>query len=162
MTPVCVCADHGVTHFGGAPIVLGMIVNALDEDRREFDHTVEVMTAGAPPPAAILEAIEGIGFNVTQVYGLTETYGHTVMCVWNEDWDDVDFSTRASIKARQGVAMTLTESIVVLDAETGEHVPRDGETIGEIGIQSNTIMKGYLKNPEATNRGFYQRLFPFW
>ena len=152
-------ADHGVTHFGGAPIVLGMIVNALDEDRREFDHTVQVMTAGAPPPAAILEAIESIGFNVTQVYGLTETYGHTVICTWNEDWDDLDFSTRASIKARQGVAMTLTESIVVLDAETGEHVPRDGETIGEIGIQSNTIMKGYLKNPEATKDAFINGYF---
>ena len=152
-------ADHGVTHFGGAPIVLGMIVNALDEDRREFDHTVQVMTAGAPPPAAILEAIEGIGFNVTQVYGLTETYGHTVMCVWNEDWDEVDFSTRATIKARQGVAMTLTESIVVLDDETGQHVPRDGETIGEIGIQSNTIMKGYLKNPKATEQAFINGYF---
>jgi fatty-acyl-CoA synthase len=152
-------ADHGVTHFGGAPIILGMIVNALDSDRRAFDHTVEVMTAGAPPPAAILEAIEGIGFNVTQVYGLTETYGHTVICSWNDDWNDLDFSTRASLKARQGVAMTLTESIAVLDAETGKPVPRDGETIGEIGIQSNTIMKGYLKNPDATAAAFVDGYF---
>jgi len=136
-----------------------MIVNALDSDRRAFDHTVEVMTAGAPPPAAILEAIEGIGFNVTQVYGLTETYGHTVICSWNDDWNDLDFSTRASLKARQGVAMTLTESIAVLDAETGKPVPRDGETIGEIGIQSNTIMKGYLKNPDATAAAFVDGYF---
>lgn len=152
-------ADHGVTHFGGAPIVLGMIVNAAEEDRRRFDHTVQVMTAGAPPPAAILEAIENIGFNVTQVYGLTETYGHTVMCVWNEDWDDVDMAMRASLKARQGVAMTLTESLIVFDPETGQALPRDGETIGEIGIKSNTIMKGYLKNPEATKDAFINGYF---
>ncbi|MCE2517007.1 MAG: AMP-binding protein [Alphaproteobacteria bacterium] len=152
-------ADHNVTHFGGAPIVLGMIVNALEEDRKPFDHTVEVMTAGAPPPAAILEAIEKIGFNVTQVYGLTETYGHTVMCVWNSDWDDEDFASRAVLKARQGVGMTLTQRITVIDPETGAEVPSDGETIGEIGIQSNTIMKGYLKNPEATKEAFINGYF---
>ena len=152
-------ADHGVSHFGGAPIVLGMIVNAADSDRREFDHIVEVMTAGAPPPAAILEAIEAIGFNVTQVYGLTETYGHTVICTWNEDWDNVDQAERAKIKARQGVGMTLTQSISVIDAETGEEVPHDGETIGEIGIRSNTIMKGYLKNPDATAEAFQNGYF---
>lgn len=152
-------ADHGATHFGGAPIVLGMIVNAVEADRRSFDHTVEVLTAGAPPPAAILEAIEKIGFNVTQVYGLTETYGHTVICTWNSDWDGEDMATRATIKARQGVAMSLTESIVVIDPETGTHVPRDGETIGEIGIKSNTIMKGYLKNPDATREAFHDGYF---
>ena len=152
-------ADHGVSHFGGAPIVLGMIVNAADSDRRDFDHVVEVMTAGAPPPAAILEAIEAIGFNVTQVYGLTETYGHTVMCVWNEDWDNVDQAERAKIKARQGVGMTLTQSITVVDADTGVEVPHDGETIGEIGIRGNTIMKGYLKNPEATAEAFQNGYF---
>ena len=147
-------ADHGVSHFGGAPIVLGMVVNAADADRRPFNHTVEVMTAGAPPPAAILEAIESLGFNVTQVYGLTETYGHTVMCVWNEDWDEVSFSDRARIKARQGVAMMLTEDAIVVDQETGKPVPCDGETIGEIGLRSNTVMKGYLKNPDATKDAF--------
>lgn len=152
-------ADHGVTHFGGAPIVLGMIVNAVDADRRPFGHTVEVMTAGAPPPAAILEAIEKIGFNVTQVYGLTETYGHTLMCVWNNEWDGEDFASRAVIKARQGVGMTLTQSVSVIDTETGQAVPADGETIGEIGIKSNTIMKGYLKNPEATREAFVNGYF---
>ncbi len=152
-------ADHGVTHFGGAPIVLGMIVNAEDSDRRKFSHVVEVMTAGAPPPAAILEAIEAIGFNVTQVYGLTETYGHTLMCVWNEAWDNVDVTERAKIKARQGVGMMLTQSVKVIDSETGQEVPHDGETIGEIGIQSNTIMKGYLKNPDATAEAFKDGYF---
>lgn len=147
-------ADHGVSHFGGAPIVLGMVVNAAEHDQRPFNHTVEVMTAGAPPPAAILEAIESLGFNVTQVYGLTETYGHTVMCVWNEDWNDESFADRARIKARQGVAMMLTEDAIVVDAETGKPVPCDGETIGEIGLRSNTVMKGYLKNPNATDEAF--------
>lgn len=147
-------ADHGVTHFGGAPIVLGMIVNATQSDRRSFDHLVEVMTAGAPPPAAILEAIEALGFNVTQVYGLTETYGHTMICAWNESWNAVSQDERAKIKARQGVGMTLTESVIVRDPETGEPVPRDGTTIGEIGIKSNTIMKGYLKNEQATVEAF--------
>ena len=124
-------ADHGVTHFGGAPIVLGMIVNADEADRRPFEHVVEVMTAGAPPPAAVLEGIENLGFNVTQTYGLTETYGHTVISVWQDQWDEVDFSTRATLKARQGVGFSITEDAIVVDQETGESVPRDGETIGQ-------------------------------
>ncbi len=152
-------ADHGVTHFGGAPIVLGMIINADDADRRPFDHTVEVMTAGAPPPAAILEGIESLGFNVTQVYGLTETYGHTVMSIWQGKWDDEDFATRAKLKARQGVSLTITEDAAVLDTETGKPVPRDGETIGEIALRGNTVMKGYLKNPEATEAAFKDGYF---
>jgi fatty-acyl-CoA synthase len=152
-------ADHGVTHFGGAPIVLGMIINADDADRRPFDHTVEVMTAGAPPPAAILEGIESLGFNVTQVYGLTETYGHTVMSIWQGKWDDEDFATRAKLKARQGVPLTITEDAAVLNTETGKPVPRDGETIGEIALRGNTVMKGYLKNPEATEAAFKDGYF---
>mgnify|MGYP003321265546 FL=1 len=152
-------ADHGVTHFGGAPIVLGMIINADDADRRPFDHTVEVMTAGAPPPAAILEGIESLGFNVTQVYGLTETYGHTVMSIWQGKWDDEDFATRAKLKARQGVPLTITEDAAVLDTETGKPVPREGETIGEIALRGNTVMKGYLKNPEATEAAFKDGYF---
>ncbi len=152
-------ADHGITHFAGAPIVLGMIVNAIDSDRQPFDHTVEVLTAGAPPPAVILESIEKIGFNITQAYGLTETYGHSVICAWNSDWDGVDIAARATLKARQGVAMSLTQSIVVIDGDSGKHVPWDGATIGEIGIQSNTIMKGYLKNPDATRAAFENGYF---
>ena len=142
--------EHKITHFGGAPIVLGMMVNAPDEVQKRPDWPVKVMTAGAPPPPAILEKIEALGFEVMQVYGLTETYGHVIQCAWNAKWDDVDFATRAAIKAQQGVQFTHTEEISVLDRETGAPVPADGETIGEIVIRSNTVMKGYHKNPEAT------------
>ena len=147
-------ADHEVTHLGGAPIVLGMILNANEQDRRPFNKTVEVMTAGAPPPAAILEGIEKLGFNVTQVYGLTETYGHVLMCVWNNDWDNKEFGERANIKARQGVTMTCNESLRVVDVNTRVDVPRDGNTLGEIVLKGNTVMKGYLKNIDATEESF--------
>ena len=145
---------HNVTYLGGAPIILGMIINAEDSVRKEMRQVVNIMTAGAPPPAAILEGIEKLGFNVTHVYGLTETYGHAVMCFWQEQWNDTDFSQRAIIKARQGVSMTATESTRVVDLKTREDVPKDGETIGEIVLQGNTIMKGYLKNKEATDQAF--------
>ena len=109
-------ADEGVTHFGGAPIVLNMIVNSPDNERRAFDHNVEVFTAGAPPAPATLGKIEALGFNVTQVYGLTESYGHVTECVWRaEDWDDLDQAAKAAIKARQGVAMPMMEHITVMD-----------------------------------------------
>ena len=147
-------AEHKVSHFGGAPIVLGMILNADDADRKRFDHEIEIMTAGAPPPAAILEGIEGLGFNVTQVYGLTETYGHTIMCSWNTQWDDLDTSDRSMIKARTGAAMVMMEDMRVVDTETMQDVPDDGETIGEIVMRGNSTMKGYLKNPEATAEAF--------
>ena len=142
---------HQITHFGGAPIVLGMIVNADDSVRKPLPHTVQVMTAGAPPPAAILEAVEALGFNVTQVYGLTETYGHTIMCSWNNDWNSYDFATKADLKARQGAAMVHTDSLRIVSLETGEDVPADGQTMGEIWIRGNTIMKGYLKDKNATD-----------
>ena len=144
--------DHKITHFGGAPIVLGMIVNADDSIDKKLPHKVQVMTAGAPPPAAILEAVEALGFNVTQVYGLTETYGHTIMCSWNNDWDELDFAEKATIKARQGAAMVHTDSMRVVDLNTGKDVPADGQTMGEIWIRGNTIMKGYLKDAEATQK----------
>nr|WP_319949304.1 AMP-binding protein [uncultured Shimia sp.] len=145
---------EGVTHFGGAPIVLNLLVNALDEERRTFDHTVEVFTAGAPPAPATLAKIEDLGFNVTQVYGLTETYGHVTECLWNNDsWSDLDKAGTAAIKARQGVAMPMMEHITVLD-EHMTQVPMDGKTQGEIAIRGNSVMKGYLKNPEATKEAF--------
>ena len=152
-------ADHGATHFGCAPTVLSMIVNAGESDRRPFDHVVEVMTAAAPPPAPILEGMEKLGFNVTQTYGLTETYGHVVMSVWQDRWDGEDFSTRARLKARQGVGFGIIEEAIVVDTGTGRPVPRDGETVGEIVIRGNAVMKGYLKNPEASEAAFKDGYF---
>ncbi|WP_147127418.1 AMP-binding protein [Shimia ponticola] len=146
-------ADHGVTHFGGAPIVLNLIVNAPEDSRRPFDHTVEVFTAGAPPAAATLAAIEKLGFNVTQVYGLTETYGHVTECLWDGDWDTMAPDEKASIKAQQGVAFPMMEDITVVSSDMTQ-IPQDGQATGEIVMRGNSVMKGYLKNPEATEEAF--------
>lgn len=146
-------ADEGVTHFGGAPIVLNLLVNAKPADRRAFDHTVEVFTAGAPPAAATLAAIGKMGFNVQQVYGLTETYGHVTECIWNEDWAALPDDQQAAMKARQGVAMPMMDHITVMDEQMLQ-VPMDGTTQGEIVMRGNSVMKGYLKNPDATARAF--------
>ncbi|MFN3936317.1 MAG: AMP-binding protein [Gemmobacter sp.] len=146
-------AGEGATHFGGAPIVLNTIINAREEDRRPFDHVVEVFTAGAPPPAATLAAIEPLGFNVTQVYGLTETYGPATECTWQAHFDDLPADQRAAVKARTGVAMPFMEDVTVLDSH-GRPVPRDGTTLGEIAHRGNGVMKGYYRNPEATAECF--------
>ncbi len=144
-------ADEGVTHFGGAPIVLNTMINAPETDRRAFSHTVEVFTAGAPPPAATLAAFEPLGFNVTQVYGLTETYGPATECTWKPDWDTEP--DRAALKARTGVAMPMLEGAQVHDA-SGTPVPRDSQHLGEIAMRGNMVMKGYYKNPAATAEAF--------
>ncbi len=146
-------ADEGVTHFGGAPIVLNMLVNAKDSDRKPFDHTVQVFTAGAPPAPATLAAIGKLGFNVKQVYGLTETYGHVTECIWDAAWDNLPEAEQAAIKARQGVAFPMMEDVTVVDDNMGA-VARDGATQGEIVMRGNAVMKGYLKNPRATEKAF--------
>ncbi|MYM57432.1 AMP-binding protein [Thalassovita mangrovi] len=146
-------ADEKVTHFGGAPIVLNTLVNSPEADRRAFDHVVEVFTAGAPPAPATLAKIEPMGFNVTQVYGLTEVYGPATECTWKSDWDPLQGDDRAAIKARQGVAMPIYEHITVVD-EKMQQIPMDGTTQGEIVMRGNGVMKGYLKNPDATAEAF--------
>jgi len=147
-------AEAGVTHFGGAPIVLNMVVNATEAERRQFDHKVQVFTAGAPPAAATLKAIETMGFNVTQVYGLTEVYGPATECTWQDArWSGLNEDARAEIKARQGVAFPNMEPVRVWD-DKGDDVPADGETVGEIMIRGNATMKGYYKNPQATEEAF--------
>ena len=144
-------ANHKVTHFCGAPIVLGIVINATDQERRAFDHEVNVMTAAAPPPAQVLAAMEQRGFKVTHVYGLTETYGPAVMCAWKKEWDGLNVEERAQQKSRQGVTYHMLEGLDVIDPETMQPVPRDGTTIGEVMFQGNIVMKGYLKNAETTN-----------
>ena len=144
-------ADHGVTHFCGAPIVLNFILNAREEERRILPHRVDVMTAAAPPPAAVLEAMESRGFHVTHVYGLTETYGPAVICAWNAEWDALPAPERAALKARQGVRYHALEGLDVMDPETMQPVPRDGTTSGEVMFRGNIVMKGYLANPKATD-----------
>jgi fatty-acyl-CoA synthase len=146
--------DQGVTHFCGAPIVLSIVLNAKPEERREFSHTVEVMTAAAPPPAAVLKGMEAAGFHMTHVYGLTETYGPAVICAWKKEWDQLPVDERASMKARQGVTYHALEDLDVMDPETMAPVPRDGKTMGEVMFRGNIVMKGYLKNPEATRQSF--------
>ncbi len=141
---------YKVTHFGGAPIVLSLIANADERDKKEINHKVYVLTAGAPPTSAILEKMDNLGFEVMHVYGLTETYGHILQCAWNEQWESQSKSEKADIKARQGVRYPNTEEVCVADPETYEKVPMDGETMGEILIRGNVVMKGYYKNKEAT------------
>jgi fatty-acyl-CoA synthase len=148
-------ADEGVTHLAGAPIVLNMLVNAKPADRRAFDHVVEVFTAGAPPAPATLAAIETMGFNITQVYGLTETYGPATECTFKDgEWDDMTGDDRAAVKARQGVPMPNMDHITVMDPESMTQIPMDGAALGEIMMRGNSVMKGYYKNPRATNEAF--------
>lgn len=143
-------ADHGVTHFCGAPIVLNFVINATDEERRPFDHVVNIMTAAAPPPATTLSKIQAQGFNVTHAYGLTETYGPAVMCAWKSEWDDEPIEKQAYLKARQGVNYHMLEDLCIMDPETMQPVPADGETMGEVMFKGNIVMKGYLKNRKTT------------
>lgn len=147
-------AKHNVTHLCGAPIVMGMLCNATDEERKELPNTVNFFTAAAPPPAAVIARMEGSGFKITHLYGLTETYGPAVINAWHDEWDELEMEERARVKARQGVRYQVLEALSVKDPETMEDVPRDGETIGEVMFKGNVVMRGYLKNPKATNEAF--------
>ena len=149
---------HNVTHFGGAPIVLNMLANAPKEQQIIFNNTVEVMTAGAPPPASVLEEMSKFNFNVSHVYGLTETYGHILLSAQQDDWSEKTITEQASLKSRQGVRFSMTEEVKVID-DLGLPVPHDGETMGEIFIRGNTVMKGYLKDKEATAQAFKSGYF---
>jgi fatty-acyl-CoA synthase len=152
-------AEHGVTHMCGAPIVLNMLVHAPDSVKCRFGRVVEVATGGAAPPSAVIEAMERMGFRVTHLYGLTESYGPTTVCAWQEEWSALPLAERAGRMARQGVpALTLDRQRVV-DPATMRDVPADGATLGELVLRSSTLMKGYLKNPAATAEAFAQGWF---
>jgi fatty-acyl-CoA synthase len=143
-------AEHRVTHLCGAPIVLNMLAHAPTEQRVRFDHTVTVATGGAAPPSAVFRSMEALGFRVTHLYGATETYGPATSCVYLPEWSALPADDRFARMARQGVAYPMVEAVMVADAETMIPVARDGTTVGEIMIRSNTVMKGYLKNEAAT------------
>ena len=147
-------ADQSVDHFCGAPIVLSMIANAQEDEKREFNHKVKAMTAGAPPPPAVLETMDRIGFEITHVYGLTETYGPATVCAWHEEWNDLDASSQASKKSRQGVNYVVLDQLDVLDPQSMNPVPHDGKTMGEVMFRGNNVMKGYLKNSGASEEAF--------
>lgn len=145
---------HKIEYFCGAPIVLSMLINAPKNQQIAFEHRVEVLVAGAAPPAAIIEGMRKLGVNVTHVYGLTETYGPSGLCAAQAGWNDLSLEEQAKLHARQGVPYPLQDSMRVLDPETLKPVPADGETLGEIMFRGNIVMKGYLKNPEAIQAAF--------
>ncbi len=143
-----------VDHMCGAPIILSMLINASPEDKAKAPSGVKFMVAAAPPPATVLAEMDSMGFDVTHVYGLTETYGPAVLCDWNSDWDSRQVEDRAALKARQGVRYHALAGLEVMDPETMSPVPNDGNTMGEVMLRGNLIMKGYLKNPKTTQASF--------
>ncbi|MDB9949009.1 acyl-CoA synthetase [Porticoccaceae bacterium] len=146
--------QHQVTHLCGAPVVMSTILNAEPEVKRPLQRQVDFFTAAAPPPERVLADMREAGFNVTHLYGLTEVYGPAVMNDWNSEWETLPAQQQASLKARQGVRYHALEELDVLDPETLEPVPRDGETLGEVMFRGNVVMKGYLKNRAATDEAF--------
>jgi fatty-acyl-CoA synthase len=146
--------DHGVTHMCGAPVVLTMLINVPDEVEVGFEQTVEFATGGAAPPSAVIEAMEQNGFRITHLYGLTESYGPALTCAWQEHWSGLALEARSGKMARQGVRYLTLENAMVADPETMQQTPMDGETMGELMLAGNTVMTGYLKNPDATAEAF--------
>ncbi|MGH6991004.1 MAG: AMP-binding protein, partial [Stellaceae bacterium] len=148
-------AEHGVTHLCGAPVVMNMLLNAPAAARRDFGgRRIAMMTAGAPPPAAVIEGMQRIGFDVTHVYGLTETYGPAAVCDWHDEWDALPAAEQARLKARQGVAYHVQEGLMVADPFTLRPMPSDGSSVGEVFMRGNIVMRGYLKDAEATKSAF--------
>ncbi|HEX7006084.1 MAG TPA: acyl-CoA synthetase [Alphaproteobacteria bacterium] len=147
-------AEHGVTHLCGAPIVLNALIHAPAEISRRFERQIEVATGGAAPPSAVIAAMEAMGFRVTHLYGLTESYGPATVCLWQEAWDRLGPNEQALMMARQGVVYPTLWQARVADPDTLEPLPADGETIGEVLLRGNTLMRGYLKNPAATAEAF--------
>jgi fatty-acyl-CoA synthase len=147
-------ARHRVTHMCGAPIVMTMLIHAPEGVRTRFDHTVEMATGGAAPPSAVIAAMEAMGFKVTHLYGLTETFGPSTLCAWQAGWDALGLEARAGVMARQGVGYPTLEGMMVADPETMTPVARDGKAMGEVMLRGNTVMKGYLKNAKATRAAF--------
>jgi fatty-acyl-CoA synthase len=147
-------ARNGVTHLCGAPVVMNMLLNASPGLRRSLDRRIEMMTAGAAPPAAVIEGMEALGFHITHVYGLTEVYGPAVVCAWHDEWDALPPAERARLKARQGVTYPVLEELTVADPVTLAPVAPDGAAMGEVLMRGNVVMKGYLKNPRATEEAF--------
>ena len=146
--------QHNITHFGGAPVVLNMLANAPQEEQKHFERPIKVMTAGAPPPAKVLQSMTEFGFDVLHVYGLTETYGHILLSAPQTEWQTKSKDRRAELLSRQGVRFPMMEEVKVIDSQTQLPVPADGNTIGEIVMRGNTTMKGYLKNKKATDAAF--------
>jgi fatty-acyl-CoA synthase len=147
-------SDETVTHLCGAPIVMSLLISAPKEEQRALDHTVQFFTAAAPPPEKLLADMKTAGFDVTHLYGLTETYGPAVVNDWHEDWSSLPSSEQARLKSRQGVRYLPLEGLDVFDPETMQPVPRDGETMGEVMFRGNVVMKGYFRNPVATQKAF--------
>ena len=146
--------DYRVTHMCGAPIVMGMLVNASSQEQKTLPHSVKILTAGAAPPSAILEQIEVLGFDVTHAYGLTECYGPGVVSEWHPEWDELPTAEKSAKKARQGVPYLVMQDLTVMDPETMQKTPADAETMGEVFMRGNNLMKGYLKNKAATEKAF--------
>ena len=147
-------AEAGVTHLCGAPIVMSLIISAPDAVKRRLDRRVQVFTAAAPPPEKLLVEMNAAGFDVTHLYGLTETYGPAVVNEWHEGWSALPPAEQAALKSRQGVRYLPLERLEVMDPETMVPVPRDGQTMGEVMFRGNVVMKGYFRNPQATGKAF--------